>query len=121
MTRLIFVYNANSGSINALLDGMNKIVSPKTYSCNLCSLTFGNFSEKEDWKKFRETSEIQMEFYHKDEFLKAFKSKWLPKYDLPIILSEERNELQIFLNAEELNTINNVSELIDLIEKGQSV
>ena len=65
--RLIFVYNADSGLGNAMLDSMHKIVSPQTYDCQLCALTFGVFTEKEQWKNFRETSEISMEFLHKDE------------------------------------------------------
>ncbi len=38
---LIFVYNADSGLLNAINDGILKIVSPSTYQCSLCSLTFG--------------------------------------------------------------------------------
>lgn len=117
--RLIFVYNANSGKVNAILDSLHKIASPETNDCSLCAITFGKFSENKTWKAFRENSEIDMEFYHRDEFMKQFKSKWLPKYDFPVILSEENGELKLFISSEELNDLKEVSKLIDLIKKRQ--
>jgi hypothetical protein len=117
--RLIFIYNANSGKVNAFLDGLHKLTSPATYNCSLCAITHGNFSENSAWKKFREQSGIEMVFYHKDEFLSQFKSKWLPKYDFPIVLSEENGALEIFVSANELDELQEVSQLIDLIKTRQ--
>ena len=115
--KLIFVYNANSGKVSAIMDSLHKILSPSTYDCNLCAITFGNFSEDETWKAFRAQSEIEMEFYHKDKFLKKFRSKWLPKFDFPILLSEENGELVVFITSEELNKLENASQLIVEIKK----
>jgi hypothetical protein len=114
--KLIFVYNANSGTLNSLFDSAHKIVSPKTYDCNLCDLTFGVFAEKEAWKNFREASAIEMIFLHKDEFLKQYRSKWLPKYNFPSILSAENDKLEIFITPEELNEIDTVEDLIEEIQ-----
>tara|TARA_R110002049_G_scaffold85670_9_gene217871 strand:- start:4550 stop:4906 length:357 start_codon:yes stop_codon:yes gene_type:complete len=114
--RLIFVYNANSGKLNSVMDSVHKIISPNTYNCNLCALTFGRFNEREEWKVYRDASDVKMEFYHKDEFLKQFRSKWLSKFDFPVILSEENNEFQIFISSERLNEIQDVSELINTIK-----
>ncbi|RMA57685.1 GTPase [Ulvibacter antarcticus] len=110
--KLLFVYNANSGFINAAMDSMHKIASPETYNCKLCALTFGNFSENKEWKAFRETSDIEMVFLHKDEFLKQYRSKWLPKYDFPVVLSEENGELQVFMTSEVMEGLENISDLI---------
>lgn len=116
--RLIFIYNANSGKRNAYLDSLHKIVNPSTYNCNLCELTFGVFSEKKAWKLFRKQENIEMEFYHKDEFIKKFNSKWLPKYSFPIILSGKSGELEVFLSSEKLNDIESIEILIETIKKG---
>jgi len=116
--RLIFVYNANSGKRNAYVDSLHKIVSPSTYTCSLCKLTYGVFSEKKNWKTFREQEGVEIDFYHKDEFVKEFKSKWLPKYTFPIILSEKDGELDVFLSSEKLNEIETVGSLIKAIKKG---
>ena len=118
--KLIFIYNANSDKVSAVIDGLHKIVSPSTYNCSLCAITFGNFSEDKTWKAFRAESEIEMEFYHKDEFLKKFQSKWLPKFDFPILLSEENGELVVFITSEELNKLENAPQLINEIKKRQS-
>ena len=38
---LILVYNADSGFFNALADSAHKLLSPSTYDCRLCALTYG--------------------------------------------------------------------------------
>ncbi|WP_290699076.1 GTPase [Lacinutrix sp.] len=113
MNKLIFVYNANSGIGNTLLDVAHKIFSPKTYNCNLCAITFDTFSENKNWKAFRIESNVNMEFLHIDEFEKLH-----PKtdYNYPIILTEDKNELSVFLLAEELNTIHSTEALIKEIK-----
>jgi hypothetical protein len=114
--KLIFVYNANSGAVSAILDSAHKLLSPTTYDCKLCDLTHGVFSENKHWSTFKESSSIEMVFLHKDEFLKQYKSKWLPKYNFPVILSEEDQALHIFMSSKDFETIETVVELIAVIE-----
>lgn len=118
--KLIFVYNASSGKVNAVRGSLHKILSPATYNCKLCAITFGSFSENSVWKKFRESSKTEMKFYHKDEFLRQFKSKWLPKYDFPVLLVEENGRLDILMGAEKMNTLENARQLILEVKKYQS-
>ncbi len=117
MRKLIFVYNANSGVVNNWLDIAHKIVSPTSYECDLCSLTHGAFLEKRIWKKFKDEGLINMEFYHKDEFLKKYKSKWLPKYTFPIILISDQQGLQSFMTTQDFKEIDSVALLIEKIER----
>ena len=65
---IIFVYNADSGKLNAALDVANKLLSPSTYNCQLCQMTYGVVSEKEAWKEFRETATEELLFLHRDEY-----------------------------------------------------
>ncbi|WP_167342662.1 GTPase [Nonlabens sp. SY33080] len=121
VSRVIFVYNANSGAINAVLDSAHKILSPKTYNCALCNLTYGIFKEKEEWLRFRESvdklSNLSFEFLHKDEFEKNYKSKWLPKYSYPIILTtNQRQEIEVLASSLELSECKETKDLISLIE-----
>lgn len=109
---LIFVYNANSGAVNSFLNTAHKIVSPETYVCNLCALTFGNFKENTTWKNFREQPDFEMLFLHKDEFLKQYRSKCLPKYDFPVILVNVDNQVEVFMDATALNEIETTENLI---------
>lgn len=94
------------------MDIAHKVIKPATYTCSLCALTHGSFREKRVWKKFRQEFPFPLSFYHKDEFLKKYKSKWLPKYDFPIILIEEGTTMQSFLTAQELQEIKTVVALI---------
>jgi len=114
--KLIFVYNADSGKANAVLDSLHKIVSPQTYDCKLCELTFGLLTEKTEWKRFRKHSEHEMIFLHKDEFEKQYRSKWLPRYDFPIVLDASAGQLEILLSREELHELSETDELIELLK-----
>ena len=114
MIILLFVYNAKSGKLNALLDVVHKLFSPETYQCSLCALTFDAFSENNQWKQFREQSDITMEFYHIDEFEKAFPNT---RYEYPVILKVDKNKSEIFIDKEKLNTTNSVDDLIVEIKK----
>jgi hypothetical protein len=114
--KLIFVYNASVTKAGWLLASAHKFFSPNTYKCDLCSLTFGVFFEKRRWKIFRKTTTLEMVFLHKDQFLKQYKSKWLPKYDFPIILSQEQDMLEIFLSNVDITQAKDVEALIDAIQ-----
>ncbi len=111
--KLIFVYNANSGKLNALFDAGHKLFSPSTYPCSLCALTYDTFSENSIWKTFREHSNFDMEFYHKDEFKSAF-----PNVNIayPSILKLENNMLTTVLNNETLDEISGVENLIERLK-----
>ena len=85
-TKLTFVYNANSGALNTWLDIGHKLLRPDTYSCNLCALTHGILKEKTEWRKYKEESQLDIEFLHKDEF----EIKYNKSYDYPIVLSSKK-------------------------------
>jgi len=110
MMDLIFVYNADSGKLNALLDVGHKIVSPDTYKCNLCTLTYGTFAERSAWKEFRESASLNLMFLHKDEFERQFEKK----FPYPIVLRRGQT-LEVFISTEELNAMSSPEELIELI------
>ena len=115
--KLIFIYNADSGIRNMILDSAHKIFSPSTYACSLCDITFGSFTENSIWKKFRKEIDLQMEFLHKDEFTKTYKSKFKPKFSFPIVLTESNNGFEVLVKTEELNEMNNATELINTIKE----
>jgi hypothetical protein len=110
--KLIFVHNADSGMLNGLFDIGHKIISPDSYKCNLCKLTHGNFTERKLWKNFRESSSLDLVFFHKDEFEK----KYTERFTYPTVLNDD-NGLEIFISTEEINKITKPDELIDLIKQ----
>lgn len=114
---LIFVYNAKSGLLDKIIDGAHKIMSPATYECNLCAITFGNFTEDELWKSFRENTHLDMKFLYKDEFLKQYRSKWLPKFEFPVVLAAKDGSLEPFIGTSDLNGLTSSEALIEEIKK----
>lgn len=118
MPKLIFIYNADSGPVNAALDIAHKLFSPDTYSCNLCKLTHDTFSERSAWKSFRESNPVTMVFLHKDEFEQE-SNRYNPSqtaYTYPIILKEEQGQVDMFLDTPDLNQIEDVNVLITTIQ-----
>lgn len=115
--KLIFVYNADSGIRNMVLDSAHKIFSPSTYECNLCDITYGVFTENLIWKKFRKETDFEMEFLHKDEFAKAYRSKFGHKFTFPIVLTETSEGLEICIKTNELNEMEKAEDLIRLLKK----
>ncbi|MGB5237562.1 MAG: GTPase [Flavobacteriaceae bacterium] len=117
LEKIVFVYNADSGKRNAILDSLHKVLQPSTYNCKLCDITFGVFQEKKEWKDFRTTYGHEMEFLHKDEFKKAYASKFGYRFSFPIVLAAVSENLEVLINTEELNTLPDANALINLIRE----
>jgi len=115
--KLIFVYNAYSGTRHVVLDALHKLIRPNTYACSICKVTHGILSENSRWKNYRLASEVKMEFLHIDEFQKRYASKFGYKYTFPIVLWEDEGEMGIFISTEELERIQNEEDLINLVEE----
>lgn len=120
LPKLLFIYNANSGARNAILDSMHKVLSPTTYDCNLCDITFGVISENKTWRKFRQANKQEMVFLHKDEFAKKYASKFGHKFTFPIILVEGEHGLEIVISTEELNQLKTAHALVRLVKERAS-
>jgi hypothetical protein len=109
--QLIFVYNASSDLFSTITDFAHKILSPSTYDCHLCALTYGNFKEKNEWKNFIENFPVKSIFLHKDEFIKRFKIETA----LPVVFILSNEEIKGFISKKEIENCASISELKDLI------
>lgn len=109
--KLIFIYNADSGRLNGLKHSLHKLISPNTYSCSLCRLTHGFFSEKEMWSKYLEELSLSADFYHKDEFSAS------DSYELPVILIEENAQQHVLLSAKEMSSLKDLESLITRLKE----
>ena len=116
-TKLVFVYNARSGKLNSILDAGHKIISPDTYQCKLCQLTYGPLKERKSWAAFRKSNIASMVFFHADEFKKAYRSKFGYKFDFPVILIENKGDLEVFIDKKHLNSMESTAVLIKAIEE----
>lgn len=109
--KLLFIYNADSGLINTMMDIGHKVISPDTYQCNLCDLTFGIVGENKKWKQFREESSAEMIFLHKDEFEQQYNQK----FDYPIVIQEDQ-ELKIVISQTDLVNVSTLDQLIKTVK-----
>jgi len=110
---LIFVYNADSSPFAQIKDSIHKSISPKTYGCRLCALTFGALREKQQWAEFIKTLGIETKFLHKDEFVSTYSAQ---KFDnFPAVFLKKENGLKLLISKEEIEKQNTLDDLIDLV------
>lgn len=112
--QLVFVYNADSGLFNTVSDIAHKIFSPETYSCGLCALTHSYFSMRDDWKSFIESLGVDCQFMHRDEFIAEYNDR---EYNWPVVLVKRHDQLNVCLQAADINKCDNLDELKSLIRE----
>jgi len=111
--KLIFVYNADSTLFAQISDGITKILAPNKYQCNLCMLTHGPLSMKEEWRLFLETLPLEKEFLHKDEFKSKFPQ--LNDTKLPVIFIKEGEKIKVLMTSDEISQQKTILQLKELI------
>ena len=109
--KILMVYNADSGLLNSIKDGIEKITSPTTYQCRLCGLTYGFATMKDVWRRFLEDLPLPVEFLHRDEFHEQYGDK----YGLPAIFILEEGTLESLISSEEMNTLETLNELMKMV------
>lgn len=109
---ILFIYNADGGIFNTVSDIAHKIFSPETYSCNLCAITYGNFSIRAEWKKYLETLEADFEFLHRDQLSGQYGNISIM---LPAILLKNGDTYETLITADEINRCHCVDDLTVLI------
>ncbi len=108
-SKLIFVYNADSGLFNLAADIAHKIFSPETYACNLCAITHTNLGMKKDWKTYLESLDADLEFLHADEFRQKYA---LENIALPAIFKIENDaDLALLVDAQTINECRTIEDL----------
>ncbi len=107
--RLIFVYNADGGIAQGIMDSVHKTLSPSTYPCSLCAITYGAFTMDRRWRAWLKALPVPSVFFHKDDS---------PYRDmaLPVVLIERGGQVATLVSAERLNALDNVDALIAEIE-----
>lgn len=112
--RLIFVYNAKSNLSSKAFDFAHKILSPETYSCELCKITHHQIGERQSWTSFREQSDMEMNFLYKDEFEK----KYTLNFSYPVILVLDTNKrMNVLMNKDEIAKLSTAEELREALIK----
>jgi len=112
MSKLIFVYNADSGILNAMKDWAHKIVAPETYPCSLCALTYNNLGMRRPWKEFIRELGYEIKFLHRDELAKEYGITDVP---LPAAFISQDNKLKLWIKCETMDAVNSLDELQSIV------
>lgn len=110
--KLLFVYNANNDSMSAAVDYAHKVFKPSTYRCDLCQLTYHNLGQRSAWKDFRKRAKVEIEFW----YIRQFEQKFGTGHEYPVIFSEKDGELAVFMDRNELKTLDAVEDLIRILD-----
>jgi hypothetical protein len=108
---LCFVYNAQSGVGHALMDYVHKIVSPDTYACSLCSVTYGNLGMHREWGRYLKALPFKTRFLYQDTMPDMLKDVALPA---AFVVTDEQWE-QV-MDDSQMNEAKSLDELIALCD-----
>jgi hypothetical protein len=115
MRTLLFVYNADAGLANGLWDMAHKILSPRTYPCSLCGITYGATSMRPEWKQFLQSLPVAARFLHRDEFQQEFPQ--LKNQALPVVFwQHDAQTLEPLLTRAELDSLS-LPELMQRLQQ----
>ena len=110
-SELIFIYNAKSGIVNEFLDFAHKIVSPSTYNCNLCAISYGNFTMKKKWSDYISSLPVRSTFTYKDKVSEYGYNN----IELPSIIFRNGSRSKVIISSEEINKLKKIDQLINIL------
>ncbi len=113
-TKLVFVYNADSGILNTVKDFFHRIISPQTYECNLCAVTYSNTGMRSEWRSFIDELGYEVEILHRDEFKQKYSFE---DAEFPSAFLAQGGALSYFITVDEMNSVASVNELTDIVHE----
>jgi hypothetical protein len=113
--KLIFVYNADVGLVSGIIDAVHKIVSPGTYPCSLCAVTYGAVRMDPRWRAWLNAAPFAAHFYHRQDFQAAYPA--LAAIPLPCVLVDRNGKTDTLVTSDALAQVTTLDALIALIER----
>lgn len=99
ITGLTFVFNADSGKLNALFDSAKKLL--QLNGCSLCAITHGLAGEKADWRECKEEIGLPVDYVHRDEVTPDVDAVVQGRY--PCVLAQTQDGLRMLLPPDVLD------------------
>lgn len=95
--KLVFIYSADSGAVNAMVDSARKLL--RINGCALCAVTHGLVAEKSEWRSCDQALGVHIDYLHRDEVPDGLKP--LVAGQLPCVVAvPEEGEPLVLLDAE---------------------
>jgi len=115
MSDLLFVYALDGGWFNAITHYAHKLISPKTYGCNLCAVTNGPLGAKREWAQFLDGINMTTKFLHRDEFKQSYPTA---QQALPAVFRLSKNgDPELLITSTEINSCKDLPALISLVNE----
>ena len=113
--KLYFIYNARKGLLQGVFDSAHKLISPKTYPCDLCALTYHSFGKRPAWENYLQKvrEDFDIHFLYKSE-----KADWPFKSNvkLPAILLISGNKQSVILAKSDFKELSSLESLIEELD-----
>ncbi|VAW72790.1 hypothetical protein MNBD_GAMMA13-719 [hydrothermal vent metagenome] len=106
---LQFIYNAHSGKVNALFDIAHKLISPGTYSCDLCQITHETFSENAEFSALK--AQHPIELFHIDEY----EAHYPAEEHYPVIIVRKHGDIIQRIDRQRIGQLRSVGDLKSLL------
>jgi len=111
--RLVFAYAADSGLLNTAIDMAHKVLSPETYPCQLCALTYGPLGMRRRWAAFVKRLPYPAVFLHRNELVRGYPGT---EASLPALFVEEDGRLSTVVDGDAVRGCRDLDALITLVE-----
>ena len=95
------------------MDLLHKSVSPKTYPCKLCQITYSGATMNKLWKNYVASLGIPSIFMHRNEFEAAYPDQ---KMKYPAVLLKAGGTFRTVLSAEDFNKLKDLSDLMKVLQ-----
>jgi hypothetical protein len=107
---LVFVYAADGGFWNGVVDTLHKLVSPATYPCSLCALTHGPVGPRPAWTAALGQLGLPTIVLHREELAARHGD-----VRLPAVLVERDGRLEPLISAAEIDACRDLDALVALV------
>jgi len=111
-SEIIFIYNSKSGFMHGVMDLAKKTVSPKTYPCKLCMVTYSGATMNKLWKQYVANLGIRAVFMHKNEFVKTYPKVGI---EFPAILLKTDKTIKMLLSVDDFKEIKDLPDLMSTL------
>ena len=117
ITQLVFIYNAKNGLINGMFDYVHKFVSPETYQCNLCSITYDMGGKKDQRTEYLNRLPLRVQFAYKNNILESNFNVNYKNQSLPCVFLIKDKKQFLILSSREINKMETLDELKKILSK----
>ena len=98
ISRLVLVFDANAGKLNAFVDSVKKVLMVS--GCSLCAITHGLAGERDEWKDCKQEFGVPVDYLHRNEIPEVLSKQIAGQ--LPCIVADVDGEFILPLTPEVL-------------------